>query len=74
MDFSKAFDKVSHDHLRYTLDPTDLKPWNYIGSFLMGHLQKVITDGEALSAVLVTNGVTQLRFCPLVDSVLGFHR
>ena len=66
MDFSKAFDKVSHDRLIYKLDRAgiDRQARNWIKSFLSGRSQKVIIDGEESESVPVTSGVSQ-------GSVLG---
>ena len=61
MDFSKAFDKVSHDRLLYKLDRAgiDKNTRNWIRSFLPGRTQRVIIDGEESGAVPVTSGVPQ---------------
>ena len=61
MDFSKAFDKVSHDHLLYKLDCAgiDKNTRNWIRSFLSGRTQRVIIDGDESGAVPVTSGVPQ---------------
>ena len=66
MDFSKAFDKVSHDRLLYKLDHAgiDKNTRNWIRSFLSGRTQRVIIDGEESGAVPVTSGVPQ-------ETVLG---
>ena len=66
MDFSKAFDKVSHDRLIYKLDRTGIDPKarQWIGSFLAGRSQRVVIDGEVSEPVPVTSGVPQ-------GSVLG---
>ena len=50
MDFSKAFEKVSHDLLIYKLDRA-------------GRPQKVIIDGEESKSVPVTSGVPQVSHC-----------
>lgn len=66
MDFSKAFDKVSHDRLLYKLDRAGIDPKarQWIKSFLTGRSQRVVIDGEASDSVPVTSGVPQ-------GSVLG---
>ena len=66
IDFSKAFDEVSHDRLIYKLDRAgiDKQTRNYIKSFPSGRSQKVIIDVEESKSVLVTSGVPQ-------ESVLG---
>ena len=48
MDFSKAFDKVSHDRLIYKLDHAgiDRQTRDWIKSFLSGRSQKVIIDDD----------------------------
>ena len=66
MDFSKAFDKVSHDRLLYKLDRAGIDPNTraWIKSFLSERSQKVVIDGVESNAVSVTSGVPQ-------GSVLG---
>ena len=66
MDFSKAFDKVSHDRLLYKLDRAGIDPQTsaWVKSFLSSRTQKVVIDGEESDAVSVTSGVPQ-------GSVLG---
>ena len=66
MDFSKVFDKVSHDRLLYKLDCAGIDPQTsaWVKSFLSSRTQKVVIDGEESDAVSVTSGVPQ-------GSVLG---
>ena len=61
MDFSKAFDKASHDRLIYKLDRAGINKQarNWIKSFLSGRSQKVIIDEEEFESVSVTSGVPQ---------------
>ena len=69
MDFSKAFDKVSHDRLIYKLDCAgiDKQTRDKIKSFLSGRSQKVVIDGKESESVPVTSGVPQgLVFGPIL--------
>ena len=66
MDFSKAFDKVSHESLLFKLDRLRTDPCvrGWIASFLKQRTQRVVVDGEESPTVTVTSGVPQ-------GSVLG---
>ena len=66
MDFSKAFDKVSHNKLisslhEYGIDSTTLE---WIRNFLSGRTQSVVVDGAESDSLQVTSGVPR-------ESVLG---
>ena len=66
LDFSKAFDKVSHKHLGlklqyYGINKIEL---DWINSFLTSRTQRVILDGATSDKIQVTSGVPQ-------GSVLG---
>ena len=66
MDFSKAFDKVSHRKLLYKLDWYGIRgnTLNWIQSFLKSRFQRVVLDGESSDDAPVVSGVPQ-------GSVLG---
>ena len=61
LDFSKAFDKVSHSHLLYKLKWYGVDPLIYawISDFLKDRSQAVVLDSESSSSVPVTSGVPQ---------------
>ena len=66
MDFTKAFDKVSHQRLLYKLEGFGMKGqvhW-WIKIFLCQRKQRVIVDSRVSSEVVVNSGVPQ-------GSVLG---
>ena len=66
LDFSKAFDKVSHEKLLLKLHRYDIRGHvlHWIKAFLANRSQTVVLEGEKSSQVLVTSGVPQ-------GSVLG---
>ena len=66
MDFSKAFDKVSHSLLIHKLRHYGIngKTNTWINSFLNGRKQRVVVEGEISDCVPVASGVPQ-------GSVLG---
>ena len=61
MDFSKAFDKVSHRKLLYKLDWYGIRgnTLNWIQSFLKSRFQRVVLDGESSDDAPVVSGVPQ---------------
>ena len=66
LDFSKAFDKVSHLKLLYKLKMHGIygNTLQWIQSFLIGRTQTVILEGQNSDELTVTSGVPQ-------GSVLG---
>ena len=66
LDFSKAFDKVSHLKLLYKLQVHGVrgKTLGWTESFLVGRSQSVVLDGECSNELPVSSGVPQV-------SVLG---
>ena len=66
LDFSKAFDKVSHSRLLYKLSHYGIRGniLHWLESFLHGRTQQVIVEGSKSSTCDVTSGVPQ-------GSVLG---
>ena len=61
LDFSKAFDKISHSKLLFKLSQHEVKgnTLNWIRAFLVGRTQAVVLKGESSSEVPVTSGVPQ---------------
>jgi hypothetical protein len=66
MDFSKAFDKVTHSLLQHKLDHHGIrgKTGEWIKTFLSDRSQSVVIEGESSDKILVDSGVPQ-------GSVLG---
>ena len=66
MDFAKAFDKVPHRRLLHILNYYGIRGSTHtlISSWLSGHSQQVVLDGQASDPVPVLSGVPQ-------GSVLG---
>ena len=61
LDFSKAYDKVSHSHLLYKLKWYGVDPLTrvWISDFPKDRSQAIVLDGESSSSVPVTSGVPQ---------------
>ena len=69
MDFSKAFDKVSHRRLLYKLKYYGIQTHtlNWIQAFLTDRTQTVVSDGVTSNRVPVTSGVPQ---CTVLGPIL----
>ena len=61
LDFSKAFDKVSHKHLFYKLSFYGLRGnyLNWVKSYLQNRTQCTLIDGQTSNESLVSSGVPQ---------------
>ena len=61
MDFSKAFDKVSHSLLQHKLDHYGIrgKTCEWIKPFLSDRSQSVVIEGESSDKIPVESGVPQ---------------
>jgi hypothetical protein len=61
MDFSKAFDKVSHNLLMHKQEHYGIRGMinNWMESFLSGRTQAVIVEGETSTYLPVDSGVPQ---------------
>ena len=61
LDFSKAFDKVSHSRLLLKLQHYGIRncTLDWIGDFLSCRSQRVVLDGQSSSDILVSSGVPQ---------------
>ena len=61
MDFSKAFDKVSHSLLQHKLDHYGIsgKTGEWIKTFLSDRIQSVVIEGESTDKIPVESGVPQ---------------
>jgi len=69
LDFSKAFDKVSHSHLLLKLQHHGIRnsTLGWITDFLSGRTQHVLLDGQFSATSPVTSGVPQgTVLCPLL--------
>ena len=73
MDFAKAFDKIPHMRLSHKLEYYGIRVSTHklINSWLSGHTQQVVLDGQASDPVPVLSGVPQgsvlgpARLCPV---------
>ena len=59
LDFSKAFDKVSHTRLAYRLNKYGIRgqTLSWIQDFLNNRTQQVVVDGRSSAPAPVTSGV-----------------
>jgi hypothetical protein len=72
MDFSKAFDKVSHNLLLHKLEYYGIRGNinRWIASFLYNHTQAVVVDGESSTHIDVVRSTTRIRTWDIIISAL----
>ena len=74
LDFSKAFDRVSHQNLYYKLQHYGIqgKLLDWVKQFLTGRSQCVIINGKQSDSTTVSSGVPQgTVLAPLLSCVLS---
>ena len=76
MDFAKAFDKVPRRRLLYKLDDYEIRGSTHkrITSWLSGHFQKVVLDGQASDPVPVLSGECPPRIGPRTSPISHFYQ
>ena len=76
LDFSKAFDNVSHQRLAAKLYHNGIrnKTLAWIQSFLAERYQKVVLDGKAFSSSPVTSGVPHTGDCAWSSLIPDLHQ
>ena len=75
IDFSTAFDRVSHYGFLYKLHDMRVgcADFEVIAGFLSGSVQRVVVDGVRIEKVRVVSGVLQGKLCAGLITAFALH-